>query len=97
MNENNEEPPKLVDSKCNTCKFGLCVSDVELQCFFHPVAAEQNAFEDEQSNEPGMSRIDFPIEKVRSLCFWRPSYIGNVPVVPISLGCIKECSRYEQN
>lgn len=94
MSEDDEEEadPKPQDSKCWTCKFGLALHDKDKQSVLHPGTTNENQFES-QEGEPTFNEISFMINKVRSICYWKPQ--GVRTLAPIIVNVVTECSRYE--
>ena len=91
-----EEELKPKNSLCNTCKFGLCLEENEIQTFVHPAIIKGNEFESE-SEQPGVNQVSFPMNKVRSVCFWRPQGLQTGMIAPLVFNCVTECSRHESN
>lgn len=94
MNDEEEDDLKVTDSKCNTCNHGMCLEDKDVQSFIAPTIVEGNAFTD-KPEEPGISETSFPVNKVRSLCFWHPA--GSPTMAPIVFSVVSECNRYEKD
>jgi len=92
MNDEEEEL-KVKDSKCNTCKHGLCALDNDIQSFFAPGTTEENVFTGE-GPQASLTETQFPIKKVRSMCFWTPA--GKSTMSPVVFACVTECGRYEK-
>lgn len=94
--EDEDGPLEITESKCNTCRYGLCAKEKDLQVFFQPGMVEGNPFENE-SAQPGLNQVAFEVEKVRSVCFWRPVGMQHNIVSPLLFNCVTDCSKYEAN
>lgn len=87
---------KPEDSKCWTCKHGMCLQEKDMQQFYQPGIVPGNAFEGQQ-DEQGMSEVTIDMTKVRSVCFWRPNSANGSVFSPLVFNQVKVCSRYEKN
>lgn len=98
MSDEDEDDKPLTpqDSKCNTCKFGLCLEDKDIQSFFQPGMVEGNSF-DSEPEKPGLNQVSFAMMKVRSVCFWRPAGMQTGMISPLVFNCVSECSKYEKH
>lgn len=96
MSDEQEEVPIPQNSKCYTCRHGFVLADKDIQSFFQPAMVEGNGF-DGQPDQPGLNQMEFPIEKIRSICFWRPAALQTGMISPLIFNCVTECSKYEKN
>ena len=56
-----------------------------------PEITEGNSFEGAPPQQ-ALSETQFPVKKVRSLCFWKPA--TSTAMAPLGFACVTECSRY---
>ena len=92
-NDDEDDNLKPKDSKCWTCKHGMCLQEKDLQSFFQPGMVEGDPFEG-KPEQPGMTEATFPTYKVRSVCFWRPTDAKMLS--PLVFNLVTECSHYEK-
>lgn len=95
-----EDDSSVDDSMCATCKHGICLKDNDTQQFFQPGGKpEENAFDPQPPSQEDMfTEMQFPIKKIRSVCFWRPAKMNAASAMaPVVFSVVKECSRYEED
>jgi hypothetical protein len=95
-----EEQTNAEKSLCWTCKYGLCLQEVEQQTMVHDALDEMppaaNPFDDpgfeEEHKEPAPHVHHISASRVQAICFWRPATVPNSP--PIRVSEVRQCNRY---
>jgi hypothetical protein len=72
----------------------MSLHEKDVQSFFQPTMVEGDVFNG-KGEEPGVTEVAFPTNKVRSVCFWRPS--NTQALAPVVFSQVTECSRFEKN
>lgn len=87
-------------SKCWTCKYGICIKESGEERFVHPAPPTEHdhefeAFGDkDQEQDAPMHEHVFQTEAIKAFCFWRPTEVQNAP--PMMQSFVNECSRYKK-
>lgn len=95
-----EQQTNAEKSLCWTCRYGLCLQEVEQQTMVHDALDEgpqsidpfaDPGFEEPKESAPHVHHIS--ASRVQAICFWRPATVPNSP--PIRVSEVKQCNRYE--
>jgi len=89
---------KAEESKCWTCKFGICVKETEQErvSYESPNEKQEDTYDIFNESQQTPEVIDTVIEhaRVKTICFWRPENVKDSP--PILVSKIEECNRFKK-
>lgn len=89
------------DSKCWTCKWGICLKESAEEKLLHKGMHDIDEDEDfehemiEFSKDEGIIEHTVSQEHVKAICFWRPEGV-TYPTSPILVAFTHACNRYEK-
>jgi hypothetical protein len=86
-------------SLCWNCKHGICIKETEQELMMPMEAPSQHEVKEiwqtTEEKPGGMMPIAIEQDRIKAICFWRPSHIKDAP--PILVANVKQCNRFEKN